>query len=154
MDLKSSMDQLFEDRQARVTSKELERQRASQDAQAQRSDAITLLNTIVEPVLQTFAQDIKNRGFEARVSCNKDTVAPRITLYFLVPSEARGNSWPESELCFIIDSNISLTWDVWGPNGKKGLPTHSPKSRKTEGADRAWFEQQVLSFVKAVLAEV
>lgn len=154
MDFKSSMDQLFDDREARLAASDREKLREKHDAQAKRNNAITLIDTIVEPVLQSIALDIKNRGFEARVSTNKDMASPRATLYFLVPPVTRGTSWPESELCFIIDSEIHLEWDVWGPHGKKELPSHIPKSRKTDGVDRAWFEQQVLRFVKAVLAEV
>lgn len=154
MDLKSSMDQLFEDRQTRVKSKELEKQRADHAIQVQRNDAITLINTIVEPVLKDFARDITARGFDANVSINKESMAPSASMSFLIPSSCRSVTWPASEITFTISGNIGLSWTVWGAAGKRGLPSGAPKSRRNEDANRQWFEDQVLQFTKAVLSQV
>lgn len=152
MDLKSRIDQAFADRKARLNVKELEKQRAKEQADRVRNAALELVLTTVEPVLREFEKIISEKGYEISVGVSLETVSPRVNMKLLIPSQNRSVSWPASELTIVVGETVGITWEIWGPKGRQDTPVHIPKGVALEVANREWIERHTMQFISKVTA--
>jgi len=150
MDVKTSLDVLFEERDARIKAEADAKAAVAQDASSRRNTAITQINTIVEPVLKEFERDIKNRGYEANYSVDLVSGFPEVTFQFRVPSTMPSVRWQPSTFRMRFAEGVVLESGVWGANGKTTAQLFPP-SVKRDVIDREFVVSTLSTFVKAVL---
>ncbi|WBL61805.1 hypothetical protein LQF05_07820 [Stutzerimonas stutzeri] len=151
MKLIDALDQLIDDRDARIKAR-IQAQAAKALAdEVERSEALALLDRAFGPALEAAADAVTAKGFQASMRKSTATVVPRAALSVLIPSQTANCSWPESTLEFVIGRDVTITWEVWGPKGKTSLPGGFPSKVSAAEISREWVDRQILAFLTAAI---
>jgi len=149
--LKDELERILEDVEAKRLAKELETQEQKTQSQLLREKGLAVIDDVVKPVLAELEDLLKSKGFEVRSSINTSTLAPRASFYLKVPPSMPSISWPPSELHIVASEEAQLTWEIWGPRGKSGMRTGTPRSYRLENFSEEVFKRHVLTFIRAAV---
>lgn len=150
MDFKQQLDQMFDDREAKLKSEQAEKNAKAEAAAAQRNRAITFINTTLEPTLKEFVRTIKAKGVDIDCTIDKTSALVGASVTMHVESTDRTVSWQASSLTFRFLDGIQLSADVWGRGGRTPIQA-LPTGARVETADRDFIERVLVRFAKTVL---